>query len=129
MRHMPGRDDATAADLQLRSWKTKWPHYARVHHPEFVAGSLANGVSLNRLMAALKANSFRPTQRNAMKGDGNTDPRRAYMRQAAVEVSSEGKIWLAEQLERAFALHGKVPETALGDLDQPELQISRSAGQ
>jgi hypothetical protein len=46
LRHVPGRDDATHEDVERRAWKARGPHYIRVHHAEFVAGSMANGVSL-----------------------------------------------------------------------------------
>ncbi len=79
LRHLPGRDDATPADIALRPFKGNWPRYIRVFGAEFVAGTMANGVSLNELMNALGENSFVPTQRNAKRGTGNIDPRRAYM--------------------------------------------------
>jgi hypothetical protein len=116
LRHVPGRDDATAEDIARRHWKATWSRYIRVHHAEFVAGPMANGVSLNELMGALGANAFAPTQRNAARGEGNTDPRRAYQQQAAVELSREGLSWLGERLQAAFEAHGKVP---LDNLDWP----------
>ena len=82
---------------------------------------MANGVSLNELMDTLGANSFAPTQRNAARGEGNTDPRRAYMQQAAVELSAEGLSWLGERLQAAFDLHGEVPQDTLDQLDWPTL--------
>jgi hypothetical protein len=39
-------------------------NYIRVHHAEFVAGTIGNGVSLNELMDEL-GQSFMATQRNA----------------------------------------------------------------
>jgi hypothetical protein len=122
--HVPGRDDATKADIQLRDFKEKWPHYIRVHHPEFVAGTLENGVSLNELMETLEENAFAVTQENAKPGVGNTDPRRAYMQQAAVRLSSEGLTWLNTKLEAAFAEHGRVPQVDLDSLDWPEVPQS-----
>jgi HKD family nuclease len=122
MRHRPGRDDATAADIALRPWKEKWPRYIRVHHAEFVAGRMENGVSLNELMDTLAADSFAPTQRNALRGDGNADPRKAYRQQAAVELSAEGFSWLGERLQAAFDEHGMVPQDTLDQLDWPVLQ-------
>ena len=121
MRHQPGRDDATSADIALRSWKEKWSRYIRVHQAEFVAGTMANGVSLNELMDTLGADSFAPTQRNAARGHGNPNPRRAYLQQAAVELSAEGLSWLGEQLQAAFDTHGKVPQDALDQQDWPTL--------
>lgn len=128
MHHEPGRDDATDSDMQMRSWKEKWPHYLRVHHAEFLAGSLSNGVSLNELMHALKSNAFLPTQRNATRGQGNTDPRRAYMQQAAVELSPQGVTWLNERLQRAYAQHGKLSPTTLQQLDWPAMPSQERRG-
>ena len=103
----------------LRPWKRQWPHYVRVHHAEFIAGSLSNGISLNELMDVLKSDSFVPTQRNAANGKGNTDPRKAYMQQASVELSPQAFAWLNERLERAYAEHGKLAPRTLEQLDWP----------
>ena len=61
MKHKEGRDDATQTDIEQRPWKSKWPRYIRVHHAEFVAGTLQNGVSLGKLMDTLGTNSFSST--------------------------------------------------------------------
>jgi hypothetical protein len=82
---------------------------------------MANGVSLNELMGALGANSFSPTQRNAERGEGNTDPRRAYQQQAAVELSADGFSWLKERFQAALDRHGKVPQDDLDKLDWPQV--------
>ena len=121
MKHDPERDDASPADIARRPWKENWPRYIRVHHAEFVAGTMANGISLNELMERLGSDSFAPTQRNAARSAGNTDPRRAYMQQPAVELSPEGLSWLGERLQAAFDEHGKVPQDTLDELDWPTL--------
>jgi hypothetical protein len=121
LRYVPGRDDATPDDIARRSWKQTWPRYVRIHQAEFVAGSMVNGVSLNELMETLGSNSFVPTQRNAERHEGNTDPRRAYMQQAAVELSTQGLAWLSDRLEAAFVAHGKVPADDLEKLDWPDM--------
>lgn len=119
MKYVPGRDDASPADIRDRSWKKTWPRYIRLHHAEFIAGTMANGVSLNELMDSLGADSFAATQRNAANGRGNTDPRGAYRQQAAVKLSAEGLSWLNERLQAAFDRHGKVPDDTLDQLDWP----------
>lgn len=121
MEHKPGRDDATADDIALGELASHWPHFVRVHHADFVNGTMKNGISLNALMEALGTDSFAPTQRNATHGSGNTNPRRAYIRQPAVQLSTEGHAWLNERLQNAFHLHGKVPKAFLDDLDWPDL--------
>lgn len=121
MRHQPGRDDATPTDIAHRPWKETWPRYIRVHHAEFVAGTMANGVSLNELMDTLGSDSFASTQRNVAHGDGNTNPRRAYSQQPAVELSSKGFSWLGDQLQAVFDEHGMVPLDDLNKLDWPVL--------
>ena len=119
MKYRPVRDDASPEDIALRPWKEKWPRYVRVHHAEFVAGTMANGISLNELMDTLGSDSFAPTQRHAARGTGNTDPRRAYRQQAAVELSLHGISWVGERLQAAFDEHGKVPQDKLDQLDWP----------
>jgi hypothetical protein len=119
IKHKPGRDDATADDIARRPWKAKWPRYIRVHHAEFVAGTMLNGVSLNDLMDALGANSFVPTQRNVTRGAGNTDPRGAYRQQPGVELSTQGLAWLNDNLQAAFDEHGKVAQDTLDKFDWP----------
>lgn len=126
--HVPGRDDATPDGITLRSWEATWSRYIRVHHAEFVASSMANGVSLNELMDALGANSFAPTQRNALRGEGNFDPRNAYRQQAAVELSGEGLSWLRDRLQAEFEAHGTMPQGTLDNLDWPALPLGRSTG-
>ena len=120
MKHEPGRDDATLADIEKRPWKESYPRYIRVHHAEFVAGTMQNGISLNELMAELGADSFASTQRNAAQGDGNTNPRIAYRQQPAIRLSQDGFRWLSERLQAAFAMHGMVPQRELDRLDWPD---------
>jgi hypothetical protein len=91
-----------------------------VHHADFVAGTLASGVSLNEMMDVLKSDAFTSTQRNVAKKEGNTDPRHAYLQQPAVELSLQGFEWLKEKLELAFAEHGMLTPTELEQLDRPD---------
>ena len=117
--HIAGEDDATEAEIAQRPWKARWPHYIRVHHAEFVAGPLANGVRLSDLMDALEADAFASTQRNRLLGTGNINPRLAVRQHPAVRLTNEGASWLTERLERAFDLHGRVPADDLAKLDWP----------
>lgn len=119
MRHEEGRDDATERDIVKRNWKAKWPHYIRVHNGEFVKGTLENGISLNALMDSLEANAFEVTARHAAEKRGNTNPRRAYRQQAAVQLSAAGAGWLNERLEAAFSKCGKLTPAELKTLDWP----------
>lgn len=121
MRHQPGRDDASPADVAVRPYKTQWSRYVRVHHAAFVAGPLSHGVSLNEMMSAMGVDAFASTQEHAESGSGNVDPRAALMRKAAVRLSSEGAAWLADRLQAAFDLHGTIPQSALDTLDWPSI--------
>ena len=117
MKYHPGRDDASAEDIKRRPWKKDYPRYIRVHHSEFVAGTVANGILLKDLMNALGSNSFASTQRNAAFGTDKTNPRYAYRQQPAVELSPQGISWLGERLQAAFDAHGKVPQDTLDQID------------
>ena len=118
MKYQPGRDDATETDIEKRHWKAEYPRYIRVHCAEFVAGSMANGVSLYQMMDELNEQSFGSTQRNAI--GGNRNPKRAYSQQGAVRLSEEGFKWLNERLQAAFETHGKIPPHELKKLDWPQ---------
>jgi hypothetical protein len=122
-RHVDGRDDASPADLKRRPWKADWPHYVRVDHPEFISGNLSNGVSLNELMDSMGSNAFASTQRNLANGVGNTDPRRAYMQQASVELSGDGLRWLNNRFEVKCENLGKLEPSALTQLDWPSVSF------
>jgi hypothetical protein len=115
--YVQGRDDATPEDIKKRLWKKQWSHYARVHHGEFVNGTMKNGVSLGEMMDALGSDSFVSTQQNARVGWGNTNPRKAYRQQPAVRLSIEGRSWVDQRLQQAFERHGMIPATALAKLD------------
>jgi len=117
--HRDGQDDATPQDIALRPFKERWPHYVRVHHGQFVAGTLGNGVSLAELMDTLGTDAFASTRANAATGHGNTDPRRAFRQQPQVRLTSEAAAWITARLEEAFRLHGTVPAEALEQLDWP----------
>ena len=121
LKHEAGRDDATPADIERRPWKARWPRYIRVHHAEFVSGTMQNGISLAEMMDTLGSDSFAPTQRNAASGQGNTNPRRSFMQQAAVELSHQGFEWLNARLQNALDLHGRLPGHDLLELDWPEV--------
>lgn len=118
-KHVPKRDDATEVDIKLRSWKAQWQHYIRVRDAEFVAGALGNGISLNELMKKFECRSFVPTLRNKESGRGNTDPRRAYMQQPAVELTGYAAEWLNKQLDGAIKDHGRLSDSDLATLDWP----------
>lgn len=122
--HRPGLDDAGAADIRKRPWKKKWPHYIRVHNPEFVRGPLSNGVSLKELMRTLGSDSFAVTQRHAERGKGNTAPRKSLMQQPHVQLSMQGNAWLSKRLDEAFEEHGKVTRKQMDALDWPALSAA-----
>ena len=119
--YVDGRDDATPSDIAVRNWKEDWPHYIRVHHADFVAGTLHNGVRLSQLMNELQADAFGSTQANAVRGEGNVNPRGAYRQQAAVRLSREGFEWMNARLEQAFRDHGRLSPAELETLDWPEV--------
>lgn len=119
--HKPGRDEATKRDKEVRTWKSDWPNYVRVHDAEFINGTLADGVSLNAMMARLGSDSFASTQRARQTGKGCSDPRMAYRQQADVKLSPQGVAWMTAKLEAAFAKRGKIPQAQLDKLDWPEV--------
>jgi PLD-like domain len=127
-RHDPELDVASAADIARREFMRKYRYLIRVENPEFINGTLADGISLNRMMEELRSNSFRSTKENAAAGNGrNTDPRRAYGRHPGVELSDEGFSWLNAGLEKAFAEHGKLSRLDLDGIEK--LPVPRLFGE
>lgn len=118
--HRAGKDEASPAEIEARSWKAQWPNYVRVHHAEFVAGTVGNGVRLSELMDTLGSDSFASTQRNARLGNGqNTNPRKAFMQQPAVRLTGEAAAWMSDRLETALDVHGRISIADLDALDWP----------
>jgi hypothetical protein len=123
LQYKEGRDDASAADIKRRDWKAKWSRYVRVHDAEFVNGTLSNGISLNELMSELGADAFASTKRNALAGQGNTNPRTALMQKAAVELTPMAISWMNDRLDRSFANNGKISQDELAKLDWPNIKL------
>jgi hypothetical protein len=114
--HEAGADDATEADFRIREWRRGFPHYIRVHRPEFMGGTLAQGVSLNELMDVLSVEAFEATMRNWAAGRGNTDPRRSIGPQPAVQLTARAAEWINARLEERFRLYGKLTPADLADV-------------
>jgi hypothetical protein len=96
-------------------------YYVRIQDPEFITGSLRNGISLTDLKGALEVKAFVTTKRNAARGNGNTDPNRAYLQQGAVRLAAEPAAWLSERFDLALKRHGRITREQLGELDWPEI--------
>jgi hypothetical protein len=118
--HVDGRDDASMAEIGVRPWRERWPHYIRNHHLELLDGAVGDGLSLAALMAELGPESFASTERNLRAGSGNTDPRRAYGQQAAVELTPRAQRLLDERLDERFAACGTIPAAVLDGLEWPD---------
>lgn len=118
--HVPGRDDATEFDISQRSWKDHWCHYIRVTNPEFIDGTLSDGISLNTLMDKFNHSSFTSTLNNKAKGVGNTNPRKAYMQQASVRLTSDSSEWLNTQLSNRMDKLGKIQLSKAKNIDWPK---------
>ena len=119
LEHQPGRDDATEADIADREWKAHWRHYIRLHHAEFLNGTMRDGVSLRELMDVLESDAFASTQENAKRGHGNVDPRQSLRRHAAARLSPEGRDWLSRRLDKSLDRLGSIPRAELDKLDWP----------
>lgn len=125
LKHDDARDVASEDDIAIRAWKRNWPNYVRVYDGKFVAGTLAHGVSLNRMMTALGARSWRPTLENERAGSGNLNPWTAYARKAHMQLSGEAHQWLQRELAQQFDLHGVIPQA---DLNEAEAAARRGVG-
>jgi hypothetical protein len=107
MAYKAGRDDASPEDIKRFSWTEKWCRFIRLQKPEYVAGTLENGVSLADLMRRLGPNSFMSTAKNASEGIGNTEPSRSIMQKAAIELTPVAHAWLDQELNFAMDKFGR----------------------
>ena len=121
--HRPGRDDASDADKKRRDWKKQWGTYIRVRDPEFIAGTLANGISLSELMQKFGAEAFVSTDANMRRGSGNTDPRIALRSKAHMPLTQKAADWLNAKFYQALAKHGRISISRLEKLHWPELPV------
>jgi hypothetical protein len=116
-RYNPQTDNATAADIKRRQWRRNWPHYVRVSRPEFVNGQLGDCVSLYDLMRDLGSDAFASTYAHALRGKGNIDPRKAYLRQASVRLTPYAAQILNTRLEDVFSKLGRITDEELQAID------------
>lgn len=116
--HTPDIDDATAADIAKRPWKTDWSHYVRVHDPIFIDGPLSAAISMADMMEELGANAFAPTLRNLLAGSGNTNPRKSLVRKPSMELTPVAYDWISSRLDAALLKHGALDLTG-PEYDQP----------
>ena len=119
MKHVPARDQATNADIEVRDWKSTWPIYLRVHSGQYLGGTLANGISLYKLFDDLGAEAAAPTKRNKVAGVGNTDPYKSIRRQAHVQLTPTSINELNRRLQAAFDRYGIIPQADIDQLDKP----------
>jgi len=117
VKHNPQTDDATAADIKRRQWRRNWPHYVRVSRPEFINGQLGDCVSLYDLMRDLGSDVFASTYAHALRGKGNIDPRKAYLRQASVRLTPYAAQILNTRIEDVFSRLGRITEEELQAVD------------
>lgn len=108
--HVPGRDETTAAEILEKDWKRHWRFKVRLRDVAFMDGTLSLGVSLGALMDELGAGAFRSTSENAARGDGNTEPRRAYRRQPHVALTPRAAAWVGERLDERMQRYGRLTE-------------------
>jgi hypothetical protein len=111
-----GVDDGTEADFRIRQWRREFPHCIRVRSPEFMCGTLTQGVSLNELMDVLGAEAFEATRRNREAGRGNTDARRSIGPQPAVQLTAKAAAWVNVRLEERFRNVGMLTPADLADV-------------
>lgn len=123
IRHVDGRDEATQEEIQQRPFKKDFPIYLRVTNPQFINGSLADGILLYDLLNELSHESLASTRRNFAKRKGNTDPRRSVNQQAYVELTDVGAEWLERRFEDALSIHGSVSQKFLDALPGPAIEI------
>lgn len=121
IKHTPGIDEATDDDIAHLDWMAQWPNFVRIHHAEFLDGTLENGIRLSDLMKALGTDSFASTQRRAARGEKDIVPQRAYGQQAAVRLSRQGLDWLNARLEQTFQTSGKLSPQQLQHLHWPSV--------
>ncbi len=117
--HVDGRDDASAAEILDRKWKDTWPHYIRVHHAQFIAGNMANGISMREMLDVLGPHAFSSTQERLHEGELNPNPRRSVGQQPAVRLTAQGFAWLGERFQQHLDRYGAIPNAAIDRLDWP----------
>jgi len=110
-----GSRKATVAELNRRDYKREWCQYLDVCDAEFLAGTMANGVSLYEMIDELKADSFVTTQSSAKQGKKDINAKLSY-RSGSALLSDKGQAWLDERLRAAFQRHGKISQNVLDQI-------------
>jgi hypothetical protein len=116
-----GRDDWTPEEMEKNKWNSNYPHFIRLEKLQFIDGRLTDCIWLQSIIDELKEQAFASTARNRVKGAGNTDPKRALMRQPDVRLTEEGGHFLQVQFDQLLVSNGQIPATFIDNL--PNLEI------
>jgi hypothetical protein len=122
--HVQGRDDATRTDIARIWWRKEYSAFIRIREPEFIAGTLANGISLFDLMDELGHETFVSTDENyRAKNGGNTNPRIALRSKAHMPLTQKAADLLNARFYEAIANHGRLSPSAMKKLHWEPLPI------
>lgn len=115
-------DNASEADKKKRTFRARWSTFLRVRDPEFINGTLADGISRNELMDKFGPETFLSTSENQrLKNGKNTRPRIALRSKAHMPLTQVAADWLNAKFYEAVAKHGKILQRELDTIDQSEV--------
>jgi HKD family nuclease len=109
MAFVEGFDTATVADWSVpnRDWKEDWPFRTRFRNSEFIEGTIADGVSLDRVMRIFGNDAF-VTSQEAAKLDPTFKPQKSVRQHPYVRLTYEAAQWVNAQLDLRFAALGTI---------------------
>ncbi len=116
IKHNRARDVASSEDILIKSWKKRFNIYVRVHSAKFLNTDLKNCPKLWSLMNDLQAESFRSTKIKYDNGEDDIQPQKSLMRQADIELSTEGALWLDGKFKEVEERYGLVDEEYIDSL-------------
>lgn len=110
-------DRASNEDIKRIPFRKEWPLYLRLKEPEFINGTLRNGIVIQDMIKELGCKSFQRTINWHPQ-----DIRRVFSNQSWVEVTELACLWLDKMFDKAILNHGCVTQQELDRLPKPNIR-------
>jgi len=123
LKHNDRRDVASNEEKGRVRWKNKYSVYIRIREPEFIDGTLGNGISMIELIKRFSYMAMPQTYLRHEYGDTDFNIWNYFRRKAYINLSPLVAEWVESELKMRYRKVGKITQTFINRLPQSTVPI------